>query len=682
MQNKNIKISIVIPIYNSEKYLKQMLTSLSNQTMIDVEIICVNDGSADNSLEIINNFVLRDKRFKVFSQLNKGVSSARNLGLKMAQGKYIWFVDSDDWVLCNSLEKLYEIAEYNKTDMVFFSTESFNELENKLEDNAWYGNFGYNVPNSLYDKTLCFEDYKSFAFKLSGSIWNKFILRDYIVKNGIYFNENNYFMEDRLFYFDLLLKKPNIYFSLKKFYFYRVNRFDNITGKINKINIIKLNLFSCYNIMLEQSQKSDDDVARVEILNNLLLNLKWYFEQCNNKYKFLYYKKASNLLKSIQKQYNYEYLYDISSFRKCKDFFKDGFFIKIIENDSYLICLNCLNINLFRIKNTPFIWLLRILEIPIFTLRNKNNTTSVNLFGVNIFKSIMRDGKFHKFLFGIKYKIEENIESKIDSLLLKLEQNIKRHTENLMLCINLHQKVFPKYKNIHLHDEIVLVGSGPTLNYYKFNNKKIHIGCNRVFRTMELDYLFIADGVGTHSYLHELSSYKTKCKIFMGKHLVNMDYSNSKFWFNRLYINDDFALKCNAERYYINAASNFSRFLYTDIDLFPLAEFRSVIHAAFQFALFTGTKKIYIVGCDSQFNGYYDGDSQDLEWAGDSYDHVVNGWKKIKNFTNVYYPNVEIISINPVALKGIFKDVYTKKYIADHPELLRENIEIIQDYLL
>ena len=255
---------------------------------------------------------------------------------------------------------------------------------------------------------------------------------------------------------------------------------------------------------------------------------------------------------------------------------------------------------------------------------------------------------------------------------------LKQHNENLTACFNLHQRVFPKYKNRHRKDEIVVLGSGPSLNYYQYDKSKIHIGCNRLFRTMDLDYLFIIDAVGTREYLNELLSFnKEKCKIFIGKHLVDMNYTDSSFWFNQMEISDSFSSANRAERFYSVSASGFARFLYPDIDLFPLADFRSIIHAAFQFALFAGSKKIYIVGCDSQLNGYYDGTQQDLKWTNDAYSHVIEGWKKFKKFADVYYPDTEIISLNPVGLRGIFKDVYTRQYVYDHPELLREDIEIM-----
>lgn len=109
-----IKVSIIVPVYNVEQYLRKCLDSLINQTLKDIEIICINDGSTDNSRVILQEYAMKDNRIKVRSQENAGVSNARNNGLKIAKGEYIGFCDSDDWIEANFYEKLYNSAtKYN-----------------------------------------------------------------------------------------------------------------------------------------------------------------------------------------------------------------------------------------------------------------------------------------------------------------------------------------------------------------------------------------------------------------------------------------------------------------------------------------------------------------------------------------------------------------------------------------
>lgn len=124
---EEVKISIIIPVYNVEKYLHECLDSIINQTFTDIEIICVDDGSTDKSSEILEEYEQKDKRFTVISQPNKGVSAARNRGMQQAKGKYIMFVDSDDWLAHNACEQAYKAATGNDCDMLLFSHNKFTD---------------------------------------------------------------------------------------------------------------------------------------------------------------------------------------------------------------------------------------------------------------------------------------------------------------------------------------------------------------------------------------------------------------------------------------------------------------------------------------------------------------------------------------------------------------------------
>ncbi len=112
-----IKVSVIIPVFNTEKYISKCLSSLVNQTLDDIEIICVNDGSTDNSLEIIEKIANNDARIKIINQEHKKQGAARNAGLRIAEGEYIGFVDSDDWVDLNYYEMLYNTAKKYDADI-------------------------------------------------------------------------------------------------------------------------------------------------------------------------------------------------------------------------------------------------------------------------------------------------------------------------------------------------------------------------------------------------------------------------------------------------------------------------------------------------------------------------------------------------------------------------------------
>lgn len=182
--------SIVIPVYNVERYLPDCLDSIMNQSYNNYEIICVNDGSTDNSLCVLEDYMERDGRVKIISQANKGLSSARNAGIREAKGEYILFVDSDDWLISCSLETLAGKA--SGEDMVCFSGKLYYEdtglevVDTPLPDTVMSG---WNYYNAFALKTRMF----SFVCAVLRLYRRKFLLQ-----KNLYFEEGLYH-EDNLF---------------------------------------------------------------------------------------------------------------------------------------------------------------------------------------------------------------------------------------------------------------------------------------------------------------------------------------------------------------------------------------------------------------------------------------------------------------------------------------------------
>ncbi len=127
------KISVIIPIYNTEKHLRQCLDSIINQTLKEIEIICVNDESTDGSLDIVNEYAQKDERIKIINKKNNGAAAARNTGMDHAAGEYIGFVDSDDWIALDMYEKLYENAKSYNSDIVMCPLKVYNDSTNEFE---------------------------------------------------------------------------------------------------------------------------------------------------------------------------------------------------------------------------------------------------------------------------------------------------------------------------------------------------------------------------------------------------------------------------------------------------------------------------------------------------------------------------------------------------------------------
>lgn len=180
-------VSIIIPVYNTEKYLRQCLDSVVNQTLKDIEIICVNDGSTDNSLNILKEYKEKDNRIKVFNVENHGVSYARNLGLNHVSGEYVVFIDSDDYVNDVFIEELYNNELETFSDLVF----SGRILKNKDDKiiSKW-------IPKKeiSYNPINDYDDFTQWH-----TVVEKLFKYDIIKQNRLYFDETLCYGEDSLF---------------------------------------------------------------------------------------------------------------------------------------------------------------------------------------------------------------------------------------------------------------------------------------------------------------------------------------------------------------------------------------------------------------------------------------------------------------------------------------------------
>ena len=176
----DVKISVVLPVYNVANYLRKCLDSLVNQTFEDFEVICVNDGSTDLSLGILEGYALSDSRFKIISQENKGLSGARNTGIQHVQGKYVLFVDSDDWLEENALEELYNHVKGFDSDITMFKFRYYNEDTNEFSENQ--NSKLEIIPESLTTSNFNYNDVLDILFKISHAPFNKLYKKSFLDK--------------------------------------------------------------------------------------------------------------------------------------------------------------------------------------------------------------------------------------------------------------------------------------------------------------------------------------------------------------------------------------------------------------------------------------------------------------------------------------------------------------------
>jgi len=275
LNNNPIKVSVIVPVYNCEDYLEECLTSVLNQTLNDIEIICVNDGSTDNSLSLLNHYAEKDSRVKVISQKNKGLSSVRNTAVNYATGEYVMFVDSDDVLLKISLEHLYRKAYYNHLDELFCESAVFYESRDlyyaevsKLNYYKYKGEY----PSVLSGINLLERLVKENNFRPSACL--QLIRLDFLKDNNIYFEEGMIY-EDNIFTLTALTKAKRVSIHQEELYLRRV-RDNSITTKgkgfKNLHGLLKCVLFV---ESLAENEAMDSSVCRI-----LSEKYEWLFLNC------------------------------------------------------------------------------------------------------------------------------------------------------------------------------------------------------------------------------------------------------------------------------------------------------------------------------------------------------------------------------------------------------------------
>ncbi|MBM6854701.1 glycosyltransferase family 2 protein [Mediterraneibacter glycyrrhizinilyticus] len=179
-------VSVIIPVYNVEKYLRQCLDSVTAQTLSDIEIICVNDSSTDGSLSILEEYAEKDDRIRVVTQQNGGAGAARNRGLSMASGKYLSFLDSDDFFEPDMLELAYRKAEEDRADFVVFNSNQYYTDKEKFVEVAWTLRVKEIPPYTPFSHRQMTDNiFKVFV----GWAWDKLYNREFVMKNHLLFQE-------------------------------------------------------------------------------------------------------------------------------------------------------------------------------------------------------------------------------------------------------------------------------------------------------------------------------------------------------------------------------------------------------------------------------------------------------------------------------------------------------------
>lgn len=256
------KVSVIIPVYNLEKYLGRCLGSVRSQTLKDIEIVCINDGSTDRSLDILQEYERVDPRIIIINKENEGQGTARNIGIDAANGEYIGFVDGDDWIEPEMYEKMYENAQKHDLD-IQICTVRF--VDDRGRDRNIQCDYDRYIGSRFRDESMIFDRNhiidEIFTLNRFGCV-NKLYNIRFLRKNNIFFSSQKY-MEDLIFHFQTFLRAERISIIRKPFYKYHRFRQGSTTTQ-EKYTLPLFDIFKEIEMFFKKTGMGSDLLQRLD----------------------------------------------------------------------------------------------------------------------------------------------------------------------------------------------------------------------------------------------------------------------------------------------------------------------------------------------------------------------------------------------------------------------------------
>ena len=314
-------VSVIIPVYNTSKYLSECLDSVINQSFEDLEIICVNDGSTDGSLEILNDYRSRDSRIRVMTQENQGLSSARNTGLANSTGEYVLFLDSDDCLSHDAIEKAYDLAEDNSSDLVLFKIINFDD---DTGEKSHYSYFELKVLKKMVgQRVFDYDDVKERFFRIPVTAPGKLFKRDLLEGTG--FIEGLIF-EDNPFFIEIMFKVKRA-IVLDEYLYNRRIREDSITNSgFSKFKDC-VEIYNVIEDVIKRYGKYED--LKGQLFHRRCRDIFLRFSQVPDEFKEEFFTIIKDDFGSKKEQYENDGTFDVASQRSIE------IYNKAIECDTY-----------------------------------------------------------------------------------------------------------------------------------------------------------------------------------------------------------------------------------------------------------------------------------------------------------------------------------------------------------
>lgn len=308
MQEKQPKISVIIPSLNVKDYIKQCVDSVINQTLRDIEILCVDAGSDDGTLEILKEYAEEEPHLNVFLSNRKSYGSQVNQGLTIATGEYISIVESDDYIKEDMLESLYKLTQYGYMDIVkgTFYHMYLSEDENRIEIDTAKRNIPANKVFKVEDQPLFLDGHPS--------IWSAIYKRSFLINNNIHFlEEDGGAWVDNPFFYETALKADSILYTNTPYYYYRETNQNSSSNDLQDLSIPSKRINDLFGV-LDECGCDNPEIMKV-LYKRLLRYVEITMENNKNSSNGLNYETCS-LLNQVLSRMDEEYVHEMSNKHK------------------------------------------------------------------------------------------------------------------------------------------------------------------------------------------------------------------------------------------------------------------------------------------------------------------------------------------------------------------------------
>lgn len=328
-----IKVSVILPVYNASLYLRECLDSLMEQSLEEIEIICVNDGSTDDSLEILNSYKIKDSRISVISRENSGAGASRNVGIDIAKGEYISFLDADDFFYVDMLKKSYEKCKVNNLDFTVFKSKKYNNNTKKV------GNMSNSFRRELLpgEKIFSYKDISENLFCLFvGWAWDKLYKKEFIIENKLKFQEIRS-TNDMLFVFSALVCANRIAIIDENLIFHRIDNSKSISNTRD-------NSWECFYEALKELKNFLIKSGKYEELKKDFINYSlhfslWHLHTIGDKYEATYHLFKEKIIFELElgdREFSYYFNKKEYLNLKCIKLFNHSTYKKYINIKKYI----------------------------------------------------------------------------------------------------------------------------------------------------------------------------------------------------------------------------------------------------------------------------------------------------------------------------------------------------------